>query len=290
MMTVKEISKRSGISVRTLHYYDQIGLLHPTVKSEAGYRLYDDKALERLQRILFFREFEIPLKEICAIMDDPGFDEAAILRMQRRMLAAKRDRLARLIASIDDILKGDNRMDFAIFNRSELEELAQSIAERMPDSLRGSIEREFGGMAKWKTHYVERASREDFQRAFAKMVEWYGGDRDKALDAMNRPLPREVSEAYGRRILDIEARLWERRALPVDSFEVKQLAGEYGFVMKQLGQFDRGEEEFMRSVAANYRDPLGRKAAEERYGEGAGEFFARAIEAMFGCGGQRTKE
>ena len=67
MMTVKEVSKRSGVTVRTLHHYDAIGLLRPTQITQAGYRLYDDKALENLQQILFFREFDIPLKEIKAI-------------------------------------------------------------------------------------------------------------------------------------------------------------------------------------------------------------------------------
>ena len=68
MRTVKEVSNLTGISVRTLHYYDEIGLLKPSVLTEAGYRLYDDKALETLQQILFFREFDIPLKEIKAVM------------------------------------------------------------------------------------------------------------------------------------------------------------------------------------------------------------------------------
>ena len=63
MRTVKEISDLTGISVRTLHYYDEIGLLKPTKKSDAGYRLYDDKALETLQQVLFFREFDIPLHD-----------------------------------------------------------------------------------------------------------------------------------------------------------------------------------------------------------------------------------
>ena len=67
MMTVKELAGRTGISVRTLHYYDEIGLLSPTVKSGAGYRLYDEKDLEALQQILFFREFDVPLKEIQSI-------------------------------------------------------------------------------------------------------------------------------------------------------------------------------------------------------------------------------
>lgn len=84
MRTVKEISE----IMRTLHYYDEIGLFQPTDKSEAGYRLYDDKALETLQEILFFREFDIPLKEIKAIMENPALDRNEILKMQRKMLNA----------------------------------------------------------------------------------------------------------------------------------------------------------------------------------------------------------
>ena len=106
MMTVKEMSDLTGISVRTLHYYDEIGLLKPTRKSEAGYRLYDDKALETLQQILFFREFDIPLKEIKKVMENPAFDQKQILQVQREMLVVKKRRMERLIASIDDILRG----------------------------------------------------------------------------------------------------------------------------------------------------------------------------------------
>ena len=112
MRTVKEISDLTGISVRTLHYYDEIGLLKPTEKSDAGYRLYDDKALETLQQVLFFREFDIPLKEIKAVMDNPVLERNQLLQMQRKMLVAKKERMERLITSIDDILKGENKMDF----------------------------------------------------------------------------------------------------------------------------------------------------------------------------------
>ena len=107
MMTVKELSKQTGISARTLHYYDEIGLFTPTEKSGAGYRLYDDQALERLQQILFFREFDIPLKEIKAMMDNPALDRNELLQMQRKMLVRKKDRMERLIANIDAILKGE---------------------------------------------------------------------------------------------------------------------------------------------------------------------------------------
>ena len=280
MMSVKEISRLSGVSVRTLHYYDEIGLLTPTLKSEAGYRLYDDKALQKLAQILFFREFEIPLKEIRAIMDDPCFDRSRILQMQRRMLVAKQERLERLIASIDETLKGETMTDFTIFDRSELEELSQAMISRMPETLRLCIVKEFGSIQQWKEHYVERTSKKDIQQAFKKMVEWYGG-RDKALYTLQNPLPEEVSEAYGNRILSIEERLWAIHELPVESFEVKQLIGEYGFVMKQLYQLESGETEIMRSVAASYRDERSRNLSDKRYGTGAGEFFAQAIEAMY---------
>ena len=125
MRTVKEISELTGISVRTLHYYDEIGLLKPTQKSDAGYRLYDDRALEILQQILFFREFDIPLKEIKAVLENPALERNQILQMQRKMLVAKKERMEHLIASIDDILKGENKMDFAIFSKTEVEEMFQ---------------------------------------------------------------------------------------------------------------------------------------------------------------------
>lgn len=134
MRTVKEISEITGISIRTLHYYDEIGLLKPSDKSDAGYRLYDDKALEQLQQILFFREFDIPLKEIKAVMENPDLDRKQILQMQRKMLIAKGKRIEHLIASINDIMKGDNKMDFGIFNKTEMEEIREGKVRKIYDN------------------------------------------------------------------------------------------------------------------------------------------------------------
>lgn len=125
MRTVKEISELTGISVRTLHYYDEIGLLKPTQKSDAGYRLYDDRALEILQQILFFREFDIPLKEIKAVLENPALERNQILQMQRKMLVAKKERMEHLIASIDDILKGENKMDFRFLVKRKLKKCSK---------------------------------------------------------------------------------------------------------------------------------------------------------------------
>ena len=86
MMTVNEVSKLAGVSIRTLQYYDKIGLLHPTGYTDAGYRLYDDADLERLQHILLFRELEFPLKDIKAIINSPDFDRSKALEQQIELL------------------------------------------------------------------------------------------------------------------------------------------------------------------------------------------------------------
>ena len=152
MKTVSEVSRLTGISARTLHYYDEIGLFTPSQKSEAGYRLYDDKALETLQQILFFREFDIPLKQIRSLMENPSLDRNQILRMQREMLVAKKDRIERLISSVDDALKGDNRMDFTVFTKTEIEKMFQLMFDSMTEQMRQTAIDEFGGVEKWKQH------------------------------------------------------------------------------------------------------------------------------------------
>ena len=110
MMTIKEMSKLTGVSARALRYYDEIGLFHPTGKSEAGYRLYDEEALSVLQQILYFRELDIPLKTIKEIIENPALDKNHVLRLQKSMLIVEKERLERLIGSIDDALKGAMRL------------------------------------------------------------------------------------------------------------------------------------------------------------------------------------
>ena len=280
MKTVKEVSNLTGISVRTLHYYDEIGLLKPTEKSEAGYRLYDDKALETLQQVLFFREFDIPLKEIKAIMANPALDRNQILQMQRKMLTAKKERMERLIASIDDILKGENKMDFAVFTKTEIEEMFQTMVEHMPENMRDIAIKEFGSIEQWKKHYMEAVSSEKMQKGYAKVVEWYGG-KDRFLSAAQNPVSKEVAESYNKRIEAILQKLFAKRDCAVDSFEVKEIVGEYGFVMKQFSQI-KEEKGFMLAQAQYYRNEKIKPMTDEKYGDGASDFFAQAIEAFYG--------
>ncbi len=277
MKTVKEISRITGISVRTLHYYDEIGLLKPTSKSEAGYRLYDDKALERLQQILFFREFDIPLKEIKWLMDDPDLDQQQILQTQRKMFITKKERLERLTTMIDNILKGENKMDFAVFTKTEIEALCQTTLAHMSQEMRQNIEREFGSINQWSNHYLERCLKEDVQRGYQKMVEWYG-DKETLLNSPVYTANEAIGTAFANRISDLEKRLSVKKMLPVDSLEIKKLIGEYGFVIKQFFQVDC-ETELMTSVAAAYRNK--QQIIDQKYGAGSAAFFVQAIETFY---------
>ena len=280
MRTVKEISDIAGISVRTLHYYDEIGLLKPTEISEAGYRLYDDKALEILQQILFFREFDIPLKEIKAVIENPGLDRNQILRVQRRMLVAKKERMERLIASIDRILKGENAMDFEVFGKSELEDMYNSMEANMGEEQKAVFIEHYGSMEAWKKHFLENAGSKAAQENLQKVVAWYGS-KEKALEASKNPgSPEEFSELQ-KRLEAILKKLAEMKGADVNSFEVRELVGEYDSVTKQLFRLPDATEMALEMAAAYRTDAEIRTAQDRVYGEGTTAFIGQAIEAFY---------
>ena len=135
MMTVNEVSKLTGVSVRTLHYYDEIGLLTPAVTTEAGYRLYDDTNLERLQQILLFKELEFSLKDIKKMIDSPGFDRRKALSEQIELLTLKKEHFENLISYAQQIKsKGEYGMDFKVFDNAKIETYKAEAKRRWGDT------------------------------------------------------------------------------------------------------------------------------------------------------------
>ncbi len=127
-MSVHEVAELTGITARTLHYYDEIGLLKPTKVTEAGYRMYDDAALSRLQTILLFRELEFPLKEIKVILDSPDFDPSEVISQQIKLLELQYKHIGELIAFTREIQnKGVTTMNFDIFDKSEIEKYEAEV-------------------------------------------------------------------------------------------------------------------------------------------------------------------
>ncbi len=119
-MLIKEFADFTGVSVRTLHYYDEIGLLRPAIVDEhTGYRFYDEQSLERMQEILFYRELDFSLKSICIILSSPDYDKEKALKEQKRLLLLKKERLDRIIEALEKHQKGETLMK--AFDNSEFE-------------------------------------------------------------------------------------------------------------------------------------------------------------------------
>lgn len=135
MLKVNEVSKLTGVSVRTLHHYDAIGLLKPTQVTDAGYRLYDDTALSRLQTILLFRELQFSLREIKHILDSEDFDPTEALDQQIKLLELQYKRMGELIAYAREIReKGVMNMDFEVFDKSEIEQYKEEAKQKWGDT------------------------------------------------------------------------------------------------------------------------------------------------------------
>lgn len=127
--SIGSLSKLSGVSIRALHHYDQIGLLQPSEVAQSGYRYYDDTAVERLWQILFYRELDFPLQEIARILSSPAFDRDRALMEHRSLLLQKRERLNRLIELVSNAMKGETTMEFKPFDTSEIDALRDQYAE-----------------------------------------------------------------------------------------------------------------------------------------------------------------
>src|SRR3954466_7891690 len=143
--TVSQVARMAGLSVRALHHYDEIGLLRPSGRSEAGYRLYDQADLERLQQVMFFRALEVPLDEIARIMTDPEFDVGAALRMQRQLLAGKAVQVHGLIAAVDAAIA---RLEKGATMGNE--ELFEVFEGWNPKEHEGEAEERWGSSEEWK--------------------------------------------------------------------------------------------------------------------------------------------
>lgn len=174
MMTVNEVCRLTGVSVRALQYYDQIGLLPPARRTEAGYRLYDEAALERLQQILLFRELEFPLKDIRAIVESADFDRGKALEQQIALLTLKRDHLDNLIDLARGLkARGVNHLNFEAFDTKKIDE----YAARAKASWGQTKEyKEYEEKSKGRTREEQRALREAMWEIFKAFGALRGGD------------------------------------------------------------------------------------------------------------------
>ena len=169
LKTVKQVSDLCGVSVRTLHYYDQIGLLSPAVVTEAGYRLYGEAELLRLSQILLYRELEFPLADIREMLSSPTFDETRALDQQIELLKLKKAHLETLLKKAKEMRKkGGNVVDFSAFDKSKLEDYAARAKAEWGQT---EAYKEYAEKAKNRTAEDEHAAGAGLMEFFVKFGE-----------------------------------------------------------------------------------------------------------------------
>jgi MerR family transcriptional regulator, thiopeptide resistance regulator len=186
--TVGRVADLSGVTVRTLHHYDEVGLLSPGGRSAAGYRIYEDRDLERLQRILFYRELGFTLDEISTIVDDPHSDALGHLRRQRGLLTGRIERLSAMVDAIDYEMEA-RMMDIPLTPEERLE----VFGEFRPEDYAEEVERRWGETEAYKESQrrVSSYTKEDWQRLKAEEEEI----RARLAAALDAGLAPESEEA-----------------------------------------------------------------------------------------------
>lgn len=283
MMTVKQVSSLTGISIRTLQFYDEIGLFKPTKITSAGYRLYDEKALEVLQQILFFKELDFTLKEIKTIMENPKFDRVTAFENQRELIQIKRDRLNALLELLDKLMKGENCMDFKDFNMNEYFRILAEFKETHTDG----IIKQFGSIENFDEMIEEMKSNEN---KIADMAAKQYGSIEKYTKAMESNLKNFVSngptidqsEVFNliKKNDDITKKLTENLSKDVTSLDVQELVGELiSFTNKINNGIDMGDN-YWSITSENYiSNPAFIEINDKKYGNGASKFIGFALKA-----------
>lgn len=194
-MQIKIFAELTGVSVRTLHYYDEIGLIKPSsVDRFTGYRYYDESSVLRMQEILFYRELDFSLKSIAEILSSPNYDREKALKEQKKLLTLKKERLERLILSIDNAVKGENVM--SAFDNSEFEAYKAETKEKWGNT---KAYAEFSERTKdySKERFADiNTGLEDIFRDFAELMKSGAEPDSSETQALVKKLQNYITENY----------------------------------------------------------------------------------------------
>ena len=245
--TVHQLAGMAGISVRTLHHYDHIGLLPPSGRTAAGYRLYGEEDLLRLQQILFFKELDLPLEEIRRILADPGFDRVRALAQHRRTLELRAERLARLLNTIDRTIARLTEVDMSLtdeelyegFPREQVERWQREVKEQYDPILVAESNRRVSKMSKAEWQGI-KAEGDVITRLVANLAE-----------AGRPPSDPEVQAAIARH------HAWIEHFYPCSAEVYRglgQLYAEHAEFRANYDKYRPGLADFMRKAMAYYAD------------------------------------
>jgi DNA-binding transcriptional MerR regulator len=243
---VGEVAALAGVTVRTLHHYDEVGLLSPGGRTSAGYRRYSDEDLDRLQRILLYRELGFSLETIATMVDDPGVDAEAHLKRQRELLVERQGQLGRMVAAVDRVLEA-RAMGNALTPEEKFEVFG---GFREPEGYAEEAARRWGGTPEWQRRSLP-----------ASKQEWADGEAERA--------------AWATRLVALVD-----TGVPADSAEAAQLAEEHRAMLgRVMGECTYEVQQRIGDLYATEPVQLGFLIREDEQRPGIGEYVRDAVRA-----------
>ena len=280
MHTISQVARLTGVSTRTLQYYDEIGLLKPSELTSSVYRLYDDIALQKLPQILFFKELDFKLNEIKDILEKPDFDKTAVFKKQKELLLLKRNRTDRLIKLLERLEKGEQCMSFKEFDLSDYVQALEDFKNNNTDSVMrywGNIENFNLFIPKVKDDEDNLAklaikqfgSIEKYTEAMKYNLEHFSEIMEKNLSKVPKELTSKSYDLYRRLTFGLEKE--------ISSDEVQQLVHEIMMFMQENAIPNLIGPGYWNIIIDTYSNEYVRAVTDSKYGDGASDYIANAF-------------
>lgn len=280
MRTISQVTELTGISTRTLQYYDEIGLLKPSELTQSGYRLYDDEASQKLQQILFFKELGFKLKEIKEILQKPDFDRIKAFKKQKELLLLKRNRTDRLIQLLSRLEKGEQCMSFKEFDLSDYIKALEDFKNNSTDNVVkhwGSVENFDMFIQRIKDGEAEVAklaikqfgSVEKYTEAMKYNLEHFSEIMDTKLSEEAKELAAQSDMLYGKLTADLSEN--------VSSPKIQEIVCELlQFIQKSSTDVSL-DKPYINMLIDTYSNDYIKSITDTKYGKGASDYIVGAF-------------
>lgn len=280
MMSVSQIAKLTGTSIRTLQYYDEIDLLKPSELTASGYRLYDDEAIQKLQQILFFKELGFKLQEIKNFISQPDFDKIAAYRKQKELLLLKRNRTDRLIQLLSRLEKGEQCMSFKEFDLSDYMKALEDFKTRSTDT----IVKHWGSIENFDI-FIQKIK--DDESEVAKLAIQEFGSVEKYTEAMKYNLEHfseimdtqltKEAKKVGQQSDMLYAKLTADMSKDVSSSDVQSIVQSIDLLIQENGSSVSLDKPYLNIIIDTYASEYVKKITDTKYGEGASDYIVKAF-------------
>ena len=281
MMSVSQVIKLTGVSSRTLQYYDEIGLLKPSELTTAGYRLYNDEALQKLQQILFFKELGFKLREINEFINQPDFDKIEAYKKQKELLLLKRNRTDRLIQLLGRLEKGEQCMSFKEFDLTDYINTLEDFKKIRTDDIVkywGSVENFDLLIQKVKEDepkvaklaIKEFGSVEKYTEAMKYNLEHFPEIMEQQMTEDVKEMVKQNDELYTRLTADM--------ARDINSDEIQHIVHEINMFMRRHLSGNLVGNKYWTAVINSYSSDYGKAITNTKYGIGASDYIVKAFQ------------